>query len=38
MNSAASDLAIGWRNRLFGVMITSGLRKLRSIWRRSTWK
>ena len=31
-------LAIGWRSRLLGVMITIGLRNGRSIWRRSTWK
>ena len=36
--SAAFDTARLWRSSDFGVKITSGLRNVRCIWRRSTWK
>ena len=36
--SAAFDTASLWRSSDLGVMMTSGLRNLRCIWRRSRWK
>ncbi len=36
--SSTREAARGARSRLFGVKITSGVRKLRRIWRRSRWK
>ncbi len=38
VNSDSGEVASLWRSRLLGVNTTSGLRKGRSIWRRSTWK
>ena len=37
VNSAIGLCALGSRNMLFGVITTSGLRKLRFICRRNTW-
>ena len=38
VNSAKVDVASLWRNSDLGVKMMRGLRKLRTIWRRSTWK
>ena len=36
--SLSGQDATGFRNMLFGVKTTSGLRQLRRAWRRSRWK
>ena len=36
--SASGESASGWRSMLLGVKTMSGLRHLRSAWRRSRWK
>ena len=37
-NSDSGEVASLFLSKDFGVMITKGLRRLRTIWRRSTWK
>ena len=37
VSSPSGELASRWRNRLFGVMTTRGLRSRRSICRRIMW-
>ena len=38
VNSASGEVASFARSSDFGVMMISGLRNIRTIWRRSTWK
>ena len=38
VNSFNGEVASLFRNSDFGVMMTSGLRNMRTCWRRSTWK
>ncbi len=38
VNSDSGEVASLFRSSDLGVMMISGLRRLRTIWRRSTWK